>query len=227
MNYSKSPLAEELAKRYVTGTMTPRARRRFNQLLMTNRKAQEAVWHWEQLLNPMVDSLEEQPLNPKTWQTITQRLGWNALAQESSRFGFWRLFAAAAMLVIVFTLGWQTSTQTVATTESLAILQSELNKTAWLVKNKPRQLIVTAEQPPAIDQQQDFELWMLPEDGKAPVSLGLLPKQGQTHLDKSALPAELLVSGLAVSIEPKGGSTTGAPTGPVILTARWIELKEV
>lgn len=230
MNYSKSPLAEELAKRYVTGTMSATARRRFSQLMMQNRKVQESVWHWEQLLNPMVDSLDEQQPAPETWQRITQRLGWRD-DPTGSRFNLWQMFAAVAMLVVVFTIGWQTSLPTSqpasVATESVAILQSELNKTAWLIKNEQQRLVIKAEQPPAIDNQQDFELWMLPEGGKAPVSLGLLPRQGQTQFDKSSLPDELLASGLAVSIEPKGGSTTGAPTGPVILTARWIQLKEV
>ncbi len=66
---------------------------------------------------------------------------------------------------------------------------------------------------------KDFELWFI--DGKKPpVSLGLLDSK---DLKAPAVPAKLqsaFVAGatLAISVEPKGGSTTGAPTGPVIAT---------
>ena len=64
-----------------------------------------------------------------------------------------------------------------------------------------------------------LELWMLP-DGRAPVSVGLVPATG---IDRVALRAPAGVAlqdipALAVSVEPAGGSPTGAPTGPVILS---------
>jgi anti-sigma-K factor RskA len=71
----------------------------------------------------------------------------------------------------------------------------------------------------AANPQQVYELWALPRDGKPPVSLGLLPRQGDIArplTDRQS--AALLAAGkLAVSIEPPGGSPTGAPTGPVVM----------
>ena len=65
------------------------------------------------------------------------------------------------------------------------------------------------------------ELWAPPEGG-APVSLGLLPKTGEqrrvlTPAQQTALAG---AKQIAVSLEPEGGSPTGAPTGPVLLVAR-------
>lgn len=67
----------------------------------------------------------------------------------------------------------------------------------------------------------DAELWVIPADGK-PVSLGILPAQGRTLRAADARVAALLVPGstLAISLEPRGGSRTGAPTGAVILTGK-------
>lgn len=67
----------------------------------------------------------------------------------------------------------------------------------------------------------DAELWVIGADGK-PVSLGVLAASGRTRRVPSPQVAALLVPGstLAVSLEPRGGSTTGAPTGPVILTGK-------
>ncbi len=64
------------------------------------------------------------------------------------------------------------------------------------------------------------ELWALPEGG-APVSLGLLPQAGEqrrvlTPAQQAALAG---AKQIAVSLEPEGGSPTGAPTGPVLLVA--------
>jgi anti-sigma-K factor RskA len=65
--------------------------------------------------------------------------------------------------------------------------------------------------------QKSYELWALP-DGKNPVSLGLLPANGRTShsLTSQQLAALANSAKVAVSLEPQGGSPTGAPTGPVV-----------
>ena len=77
--------------------------------------------------------------------------------------------------------------------------------------------VATVDVPPG----RALELWMLP-DGRAPVSIGLVPASG---IDRLALRAPVGVAlqdipALAVSVEPPGGSPTGAPTGPVVYTGR-------
>jgi anti-sigma-K factor RskA len=62
-----------------------------------------------------------------------------------------------------------------------------------------------------------LELWALPE-GKDPRSLGLIPASGIGRVALAA-PAGIVFEttpGLAVSLEPAGGSPTGKPTGPVL-----------
>jgi anti-sigma-K factor RskA len=60
---------------------------------------------------------------------------------------------------------------------------------------------------------QVHELWIIAPDS-APVSLGLLAEASLT-ITAAKPPAGWV---LAVSLEPAGGSPTGAPTGPVLLT---------
>jgi anti-sigma-K factor RskA len=73
----------------------------------------------------------------------------------------------------------------------------------------------------AVDQVQDqsYELWAVPAAG-TPVSLGLVNPSGETETGVPPDKRPLLESGvtLAVSLEPRGGSPTGAPTGPVLFT---------
>ncbi|MDE2398501.1 MAG: anti-sigma factor, partial [Burkholderiales bacterium] len=65
--------------------------------------------------------------------------------------------------------------------------------------------------------QRTLELWALPVHG-APRSLGLLALQGTTTVRRPALLRD--AQAIAVSVEPAGGSPTGAPTGPVVSLGR-------
>jgi anti-sigma-K factor RskA len=68
---------------------------------------------------------------------------------------------------------------------------------------------------------KSLELWMLP-DGSAPKSLGVIPDSGVGRVTLPAAPDVALanVPALAVSLEPAGGSPTGAPTGPVLYSGK-------
>ena len=65
----------------------------------------------------------------------------------------------------------------------------------------------------AVVDDRTFELWLIPDDG-TPRSLGTFDQAQQLQI----VDAASLISGavLAVSLEPTGGSPTGAPTGPVL-----------
>lgn len=67
------------------------------------------------------------------------------------------------------------------------------------------------------DPRHSHELWVIPSDGK-PRSLGTLGRSRQTHKQLAEALAKLLEQGatIAISVEPAGGSPTGAPTGPVV-----------
>lgn len=62
------------------------------------------------------------------------------------------------------------------------------------------------------------ELWVIGAD-KTPHSLALLASGGATSVTPGVAVRRQLAAGatLAVTIEPEGGSPTGAPTGPIVL----------
>jgi anti-sigma-K factor RskA len=66
-----------------------------------------------------------------------------------------------------------------------------------------------------------LEVWLVAADGK-PRSLGVFPSERPGTTTVVPLPHEtaeaLAKAGLAVSLEPRGGSTTGQPSGPVLFT---------
>jgi anti-sigma-K factor RskA len=74
-------------------------------------------------------------------------------------------------------------------------------------------LVVTALGPGSVPPGRDLQLWGLPRGARTPSPLGLLPAgRGQLVLAPAPPPGTQLM----VSLEPQGGSPTGAPSGPIV-----------
>jgi anti-sigma-K factor RskA len=71
----------------------------------------------------------------------------------------------------------------------------------------------------AVPDDRDLELWALPPGATKPRSLGVLPAGGRLVSADVAPETRLLVS-----LEPRGGSPTGQPTGPVLYAGRLTRL---
>lgn len=71
---------------------------------------------------------------------------------------------------------------------------------------------------------RDLEIWWIAPDGSAPISIGLVPQDGDLRM---TLPEGMEPSAevqLALSDEPQGGSPTGQATGPVVAIGRLTSL---
>ncbi|PWG68431.1 hypothetical protein DF186_25135, partial [Enterococcus hirae] len=69
------------------------------------------------------------------------------------------------------------------------------------------------------------ELWLIADGADAPVSLGVLDNAGTTRIRVPDDIAPGVRTGtIAISIEPPGGSPTGAPTGTVVAMATFVDL---
>ncbi len=79
-----------------------------------------------------------------------------------------------------------------------------------------RQLMVAEIKMPAVPGR-DYQLWVIPADG-TPRSLGVMPSVPHMRVAVAEPLSAMLAAGatLAVSLEPRGGSPTAAPTGPVV-----------
>jgi anti-sigma-K factor RskA len=86
---------------------------------------------------------------------------------------------------------------------------------SWDPMSRHLVLAVAGDMP--ADPRHSHELWIIPPDGK-PRSLGVMADAKRTHMQLAEALAELMREGatVAISVEPRGGSPTGAPTGPVL-----------
>jgi anti-sigma-K factor RskA len=221
MNYDNSELLEQVAAEYVVGTLRGAARSRFARLCERLPAANAARTRWEDRLATLALSLE--PLEPgaRIWQGVHQQITAAKVTSISSRLRprHWLpLAAAAALLGIAVWLGPRLLSPT---TQMVAVLGADVQHPQWRIERTAdaHQLRVFTIAAMTSNPQRAFELWALPPGGKAPVSLGLLPRDGKAALILSNVQsaAVLAAVNLAVSVEPPGGSPTGAPTGPVIM----------
>jgi anti-sigma-K factor RskA len=106
------------------------------------------------------------------------------------------------------------------------VLQQEPTAPAFLLTVDPQNRTMTVRRVTGIaDQGRSYELWLIPNDDPKPRSLGLV---GADEFTTRPLPPDFDVAAVraasyAVSLEPAGGSPSGAPTGPVLFTGKMVE----
>jgi anti-sigma-K factor RskA len=214
VNIVTGELLDRLAAEYVLGTLSGRARRRFDALLPAHPALRQAVAGWERRLLPMALKAEAVQPAPRVWTSLEAKLGWTPPPKVSSlRVRFWQAFAAVATVAAVV-LG--TSTPHVRTEAPMIVVLHATKGSETIVAGLSpdrQQLAIQPLQKVALTSDQSLELWALKKDGP-PASLGLIAADKLTAVNKHALPKD--AKGLAVSLEPLGGSPTGAPTGPVL-----------
>lgn len=222
---------EILAGEYSLGVLSGRARRRFERYMAYYPFLRRAVEVWDARFNSVVERLEPVEPPPRVWEQICEE---NPELRRSfqpkglwSELNLWRplaLFASALAVLMIVYLNFGPRVPELAPPSQVAMIQDpKSTQPAWLLTLMPEQkaLKVTALKPPETSADKSLELWMLPGKDQAPVSLGLLPMSGMATLplDEEKLNVLVGAAGLAVSLEPKGGSPTGAPTGPVLFQA--------
>jgi len=236
MNLSRPDRAarlDALASAYALGTLPPRARRRLARLAQGDPVVAEAIRAWEWRLAILASEVPGIAPPARVWEGIQRRLGHAAPARTKSAagpkaaiwdsLGLWRGLALAGFALAV-TLGIAMFAALEKPFESVVVVLAGTDLKPVLVataERRSRFLTVKAVAPVEIARDRSLELWMLPTD-KPPVSLGLVPASGVDRVALRAAVGTTLqdIPALAVSLEPRGGSRTGAPTGPVLYTGR-------
>lgn len=243
MNRAAPHIRKLLAAEYVVGTLHGRARQRFERLMAKDGGLRSLVAQWQGRLQPLdMQAMAIEP-HPRVKQRIDARIAemtqraphvqppMQPRVREVSQPAWWSMLwssvnawrfaaAAAGTLALVFALRLLVPAEQVAAPEYIAVLMDNQKEPALVLRGRgaDAQLTVAFIKPADLPSDRDLELWALPEGGK-PRSLGVL-QRGQGGVVAIRQPAQAVlhaIPALAVSVEPRGGSATGAPTGPVIL----------
>ncbi len=234
MDYSHPTLADALAAQYALGTLRGPARRRFEQLLPAHPALRAALHRWEDGLLPLSQSLAPVPPPAAVWRRIEARIGAadgaaaqtgpsNAHTMEGSwwsRLALWRgvsALASACALGLAVLLANPGPAQppvvvVLGATAAPASFVAGISADGRAVVTRPLQRV-------SVQPGRALELWALAPAGMPPRSLGVISSNADTTLvQPDALKG---ATGLAVSLEPPGGSPTGAPTGPVLYAGQF------
>lgn len=223
-----------VAGEYVLGTLDAAARREIE--AANDAGMLREIRAWERHLAPLALKLAPVTPRPVVWLVLLHATGaaqprtstppprllqaWAALATAASMllgFGLYRELTAPPPAPVVVT-------EQVAAASLVAAIDVPRAGVPWTVAIVPARNEITLNTTGIADPARDgdAELWLI-ADGM-PVSLGLFPKAAVSV--RRALPRGVTFAAgatLAVSLEPKGGSPTGAPTGPVVTTATLLQ----
>jgi anti-sigma-K factor RskA len=214
---------DALAGEYVLGTLSPDERLAAATRLRSEPAFRAAVAAWERRLQPLADAAPPASPPADLLDRILARLGDAdaegggtvvALRQAVRR---WRIStalvgAAAAVLLGVVVLD---RTATRPQSQFVAVLTAEGAKPAFVATvDVARGTIAIRRVASAAPADKSYELWAVTPNA-APRSLGVVEQVSLSRVLDVAPSGDVT---LAISLEPKGGSPTGAPTGPVVFT---------
>jgi anti-sigma-K factor RskA len=226
---------DALAGEYVLGTLPADERRAAEARYAADPGFRRAVSDWEIRLQPLADAAGEIPVGVALRDRVLAGVaatpapaveaGGNVVALRRS-VRRWQITsalvgAAAAVLAAVVVIG---ELQPAPQTEFVAVLTAGGESPAFVATVDTAAGTISvrrvAEAAPA---DKSYELWSIAPN-EAPKSLGVVEQVSLTQ------PLPVSPSGddltLAISLEPKGGSPTGAPTGPVVFTGALVATGE-
>lgn len=212
-----------LVAEYALGLLTPAEHERLGRRLKAEPALRADLAFWQSRLASLDAQFAETPAPAAVLTRLERRLFgvperagfWNSLA-------LWRSLAAGAVAVAAVAVGINLTTPRVDpklfASQLVAALQAEGSNVSFVALYDPltasvRLTALSGDQP----ANQDYELWAI-EGSNAPISMGVVPMDGKVRMK---LP-DAVMSGwgegtiLAVTLEQKGGSPTGAPQGPVV-----------
>ena len=247
MNYLLPERLDRLAREYALGTLSPRARRRFDRVLQQSPAAMLAIGIWQRRLAQLSTSMPPMQPRESVWRGLEQRLfaGAPAPAVPPSRSSAWGWLgtllsgrslggALAGVLLCVLVLRLQPGLADLEPQRDglppsyVGLLLDGAGKPAVLASSRRhgKQLTVKLLQPLAVPAGQVAQLWALPADGSAPFPVGVVPATSPATL---ALPdsSEKLffkVSQLAVSVEPAAAKPGDQPSGAFVLQGHCVKL---
>lgn len=234
-SYKNPELRDRLAAEYVLGTLRGRARARFESLQRYDPGLRRVVADWEDRITPLAFAAADIAPPTRLWPALALRIAGTARSEGwFASLTFWRgLAVTSSAFVLILATFFGTAPRPEPPMAMVAVMNDEQGRPAMVVSWPPMKAvrdphirIKVVQEHPTMEPGTSWELWMLPPGKAAPVSLGLISTDAdQTMKLKPALATRMEGAwGMAMSIEPKDGSPTGVPTGPVIFKGQCVKI---
>ncbi len=217
------------AAEYVLGTLSAAERHAFEALLLSDPTAREAMDAWQRMLAPLDAMSGETEPPARVWQAIAQTLPAAPAAQPSPALLLlrrsrdrWRrgavVLGAVAAGLVAFSVNRILNVPEEAKGSYVAVVNRPGDQPALIIRvDLATRTVFVRPVATAVPQGRSLELWYI-GNGLPPRSMGLVDK---TERD-IALPegARIEKANFAVTVEPQGGSPSGAPTGPIVYSGQ-------
>ncbi len=223
-----------LAGEYVLGALDMAEMRAVRRRANTDPDLARAIAAWEEHLSPLADGivpvappaalwsriadavavLPEESAEPVGLHAPAERLVARPPAPPPRRVWPWQAATAASLALAAGIAAFALLPEQPPPPRVAALTPAGTTTPGFLAETgRDGGMMLTALSTLQVPAGRDLELWVLPKGAKAPTSLGVLPAGGRrVTLPVPPAPGTQLM----VSLEPKGGSPSGAPTGPVL-----------
>lgn len=223
---SETRSIHDLADDYVLGLLEDNELEAVEAALLTDQAMQIAVSNSRERFLELDLTAKPVPVPPQIWENIAARLDKSAdtarvppVAANSNNGTFWRrlaLTASAASIFLAAGLLWSLNNQPDPVV--IAVLLDDKGQAQALVEDfGDRSAKVTLLADFAVPEDKVMQVWTLPSKEMGPVSLGLLATSTTAVLDGPELPKPHLDQLYEITVEQRGGSPTGRPTGPILV----------
>jgi anti-sigma-K factor RskA len=220
------------AAEYVLGTLDAAERAAFEARMARDPALAADMAAWERRLAALNETTPAAEPPAHIYERILSRIdaaGANNVIQLQQRVRQWRVataaFAALAAALIIFFAVRGIPTPLPENNLYVAVLQGSDAQPAFVAAvDVNAKTMVVRRVGAATPEGHSYELWALGGGRAAPQPLGVIDAAMRVSSDRlGGGPVDATT--LAVSLEPPGGSPTGAPTGPVLFTGKLISTR--
>ncbi|MCR6670459.1 anti-sigma factor [Devosia ginsengisoli] len=212
-----------LVAEYVLGLLSTSEHERVGRLIEADAGLRAERDFWVARFAALDDEYAEVPPPAHLYAAIEARAFGEGQKRVSlwENLLIWRGIAAGALAVAIAAIGFNLLQPApdvgTLTTQLVAALEEEGSDVKFVAlydgSGSVRLTALSGEDVP----DRDFELWAIQGDN-APVSMGVIPVGERSTV---TIAPEILAgwgegSVLAITLEPEGGSPSGAPTGPIV-----------
>ncbi len=219
-----------ISAKFVMGMLSNKTRQRFLRIIINDPQKQTETRKWQMTFTPLAGAVKPLSPHPRVWRRIEKQLGFDRAPSPSfwQNLSLWKgLTASTASVALIFAILFNTlpPQKAIETQTLMLVLNDDQSRGGWLISSSQAKMVTVSLNQETKTPHNSYELWVLPP-GQAPLSLGLLNQQGRKELRVPDQLSQWIRPGatLAVSLEPVGGSPTGAPTGPVLYTGKVISI---